>query len=184
MQSLSVSYYSAFLSINYFLKSDPQKINKKIINKSRTCSHLTAKIGREKERLREMKRFYGTPDPHNLSWCEAGLGWGGGGGGGEGLQERGDTKEKTHSNVQTCVCVHQLCVLCVVLGNREVFPHILPALLSLVFMVRSCIKHSTTLYTLSFMRWWHSQLQTKLFNEHTSLGNKAMLQATMKKTVQ
>ena len=28
-----------------------------------------------------MKRFYGTPDPHNLSWCEAGLGWGGGGGG-------------------------------------------------------------------------------------------------------
>ncbi len=184
MQSLSVSYYSAFLSINYFLKSDPKKINKKIINKSRTCSHLTAKIGREKERLREMKRFYGTPDPHNLSWCEAGLGWGGGGGGGEGLQERGDTKEKTHSNVQTCVCVHQLCVLCVVLGNREVFPHILPALLSLVFMVRSCIKHSTTLYTLSFMRWWHSQLQTKLFNEHTSLGNNAMLQATMKKTVQ
>ena len=162
----------------------PKKINKKIINKSRPCSHLTAKIGREKERLREMKRFYGTPDPHNLSWCEAGLGWGGGGGGGEGLQERGDTKEKTHSNVQTCVCVHQLCVLCVVLGNREVFPHILPALLSLVFMVRSCIKHSTTLYTLSFMRWWHRQLQTKLFNEHTSLGNNAMLQATMKKTVQ
>ena len=139
---------------------------------------------REGEAERDEALLWHTWSPQSeLVWGRAGLGRGWVGWG-EGLQERGDTKEKTHSNVQTCVCVHQLCVLCGVLGNREVFPHILPALLSLVFMVRSCIKHSTTLYTLSFMRWWHSQLQTKLFNEHTSLGNNAMLQATMKKTVQ
>ena len=62
-----------------------------------------------------MKRFYGTPDPHNLSWCEAGLGWGGGGGGGGWLggrgYRRGGTRKRKHIAMYkhafvfiSCVC--------------------------------------------------------------------------------